>query len=57
MLSYPHAFYADIVQHWVWPRVRLHLNRKDKRYCIIDGHTGADMFHLSAPEVQKKSEY
>lgn len=61
MLSYRHAFhagnYADVLKHMVWQQVLLHLNRKDKPYCLIDSHAGAGMYRLRSAESEKTSEY
>lgn len=61
MLSYRHAFHAgnhaDVLKHIVWQQVLLHLNRKDKPYCVIDTHAGAGMYRLKSAEAQKTAEY
>lgn len=61
MLSYRHAFHAgnhaDVLKHIVWQQVLLHLNRKDKPYCVIDTHAGAGMYRLQSAEAQKTAEY
>ena len=61
MLSYRHAYhagnYADVLKHIVWQQVLLHLNRKDKPYCVVDTHSGAGMYQLAAAEAQKTAEY
>lgn len=61
MLSYRHAFhagnYADVLKHIVWQQVLLHLNKKDKPYCVIDTHAGAGMYSLASAEAKKTAEY
>lgn len=61
MLSYRHAFhagnYADVLKHIVWQQVLLHLNRKDKPYCVVDTHAGAGLYRLQAAESRKTAEY
>lgn len=61
MLSYRHAFhagnYADVLKHMVWQQVLLHLNRKDKPYCVIDTHAGAGLYSLTSAEAQKTAEF
>lgn len=61
MLSYRHAFHAgnhaDVLKHIVWQQILLHLNRKDKPYCVIDTHAGAGMYRLKSAEAEKTGEY
>ncbi len=61
MLSYRHIFHAgnhaDMLKHMVLCVLLRDLNKKDKPYSVIDTHSGAGLYKLSAVNAQKTGEY
>lgn len=61
MLSYRHGFHAgnhaDVLKHFVWVQLLLHLTRKDKPLWVFDTHAGAGCYALDHPYAAKRAEF
>ena len=61
MLSYRHGFHAgnhaDVLKHFVWVQLLLHLTRKDKPLWVIDTHAGAGCYSLEQGYATKNAEF
>jgi 23S rRNA (adenine2030-N6)-methyltransferase len=61
MLSYRHGFHAgnhaDVLKHFVWAQLLLHLTKKDKPLWVIDTHAGAGCYSLEQRYAAKNAEF
>ena len=61
MLSYRHAFHAgnhaDVLKHFVWVQLLLHLTKKDKPLWVVDTHAGAGGYSLEHGYAAKNAEF
>jgi 23S rRNA (adenine2030-N6)-methyltransferase len=61
MLSYRHGFHAgnhaDVLKHFVWAQLLLHLTKKDKPLWVIDTHAGAGWYSLEHGYAAKNAEF
>jgi 23S rRNA (adenine2030-N6)-methyltransferase len=61
MLSYRHGFHAgnhaDVLKHFVWAQLLLHLTRKDKPLWVIDTHAGAGAYSLEQGYAARNAEF
>jgi hypothetical protein len=60
MLSYRHGFHAgnhaDVLKHFVWVQLLLHMTRKDKPLWVIDTHAGAGCYSLEQGYATRNAE-
>ena len=61
MQSYRHGFHAgnhaDVLKHFVWVQLLLHLTKKDKPLWVIDTHAGAGCYSLEQGYAAKNAEF
>ena len=61
MLSYRHGFHAgnhaDVLKHFVWVQLLLHLTKKEKPLWVIDTHAGAGCYSLEHGYAAKNAEF
>jgi 23S rRNA (adenine2030-N6)-methyltransferase len=61
MLSYRHGFHAgnhaDVLKHFIWVQLLLHLTKKDKPLWVIDTHAGAGCYSLEQGFAVRNDEF